>query len=351
MLLEPLHRRLGVLFRKENNVIVPAHYGDPIREVMTLRKEAIFVDRSARGRIRLIGSDARTFLQALFTNDVLQVSSGRGVYGTFLTPKGRMVADARAYLLAKGVWLDTEPLVRRTMLAYLDKYHFSEKVEFFDQTDTTIELSVFGSRAPLIFEIFFPSQRLGVNLTQTEGAWEGKSILAISNSLTGEAGFDIIAPGEVGEALAECILSLGVKPAGWDAVEIARREAGVPRFGVELTEQTIPLEAGLQKNAISFNKGCYVGQEIIARIDARGEPAKRLVGFSIEDGLVPDHTPIKKGEREVGELIWTMESPSLKGRRIGMGYVHKDIADIDTELVAGGRKVWIVPLPFYPPYH
>ena len=132
---------------------------------------------------------------------------------------------------------------------------------------------------------------------------------------------------------------------------MARMEAGVPRFGVEMTENTIPLEAGLSKKGISYNKGCYIGQEIIARIDARGEPAKRLVGFSVEGEPPQAGTAVRRGEQQVGTIVSSLRSPSLRGRPIAMGYVQKDVDDLEQELFAGETKIWIVPRPFFPPHH
>ncbi len=349
--LKTLHQQLGSLIRTEADYEVVAEYGDLEGELNALRKEAGWVDRSARGRIVLEGPDRQTFLQALFTNDVLSVTPPAARYGAFLTNKGRMIADARVIVQAERLLLDTEPATRATVLALLDKFHFTEDLTFDDATEATVAISLFGPRAPDVFAMLFPGGLLPRDLEAREATFEGHPVVAVGNRLIGEPGCDLILPAEGAPALAERLRLFNCRPVGWNALEMARVEAGVPRFGVELTEDTIPLEAGLRDYAFSFTKGCYPGQEIIARIDARGEPARRLVGFSLEGGTVAPGTPVRDGEREAGVVLSSVMSLSLRGRPIGLGYVHKSVADDSQNLHAGERKAWIVPLPFYPPRH
>jgi folate-binding protein YgfZ len=351
MILDNTHAALGAHFRNEAERQVPAHYGDVDAEVLTLRKSAGWVDRSVRGRIRLTGTDRASFLQGLFTNDVVNVAPGRGVYGTFLTQKGRMIADGRVYPDATNLLLDVEPATRERILSHLDRFHFTEAVEWTDITLDTVCLSVFGPRSRTVFELLFPERKYPADLELFQSPLFGEPAWIAGNALIGDPGFDLIVPAGIAGAVIERLGLLGAKPVGWDALEIARIEAGTPRFGIELTETTIPLEAGLSERAISFKKGCYIGQEIIARIDSRGMPARRLVGFSIEGPVLPAEAEIRKGEQTVGTVMSSVVSPSLRGRPIALGYVRKDIANEDIDLVANGQRIWIVPLPFYPPRH
>jgi folate-binding protein YgfZ len=329
---------------------IPLSFGSLDAEVKVLRKDAGIADRSNRGRISVFGEDRVAFLQALFTNDVNR-PSGEGVYGFFLTPKGRIVSDARIYVLSDRVLLDVEPAQREAVLGYLDRYHFTEKVEFEDVTGATVCLGLYGPRVPVLFEILSGGNPLPAESKAFEFRSGEATVVAIGNGVTGEPGAEFFLPKEAAEAFVDKLLALQAKPVGLQAIEVARTEAGVPRFGIEMNENTIPLEAGLGPVGISFTKGCYVGQEVIARIDARGEPAKRLAGFSVDGPLPAAGTPIRQGDREIGFVTSAIVSPSLRGRPIAMGYVHKNVADTAEDLYAGDTHLWIVPRPFYPPKH
>ena len=349
------HEQFDASFRNEHNAEVPACYSEhPASEVERLRSSAVLVDRSARGRIVVSGPDRAGFLQNLFTNDILSCTPGQGIYGAFLNRHGRMLADARAVVLDDSILLDVEPGSREFTLSHLDKYHFTEKLTLDDRTDGTTQLGVFGPRAREVFSVLFGGAALPPELHAITTRRGDSLLIGIGNGLTGEPGFDLIFDDVVNDEIMEQLAGLQVSPMGWDALEMARIEAGNPRYGVELTDHTIPLEAGLRDRALSFTKGCYPGQEIIARMDARGTPAKRLVGLFLEGPSghpVETGTAITKGERQIGTIMSVVDSPSLKGRTIAMGYVKKDIEDLDPELQADGRKVWIVPRPFYPPRH
>lgn len=342
---------LGARFRAEGGAEVTATVRDVATDLRAVRREAAVADRSARGRIALRGPDTLAFLQALFTNDVVRAAANQVVYGFFLTNKGRLVADARVYRRPDGVLLDVEPQARATVAALLDKYHVSEKIEIEDVTEATVALCLFGPRAPLLFEIAAGDAALPAFGEARETTIAEAPLLAAGNLLTGEPGADLIVAREHAAAVWDRLVSVGAKPIGWDALELARTEAGVPRLGVEMNEDTIPLETGLTPVSISFTKGCYPGQEIIARIDARGAPAKRLVGFSVEGALPAPGATIRQGDRDVGTVTTAVVSLSLRGRPIAMGYVHKDVDDRAEDLYAGPTRLWIVPRPFYPPQH
>lgn len=337
--------------RPEAGTEVAAAVRDLETDLRALRREAALVDRSARGRLAVGGPEAVSFLQALFTNDVLASSPAAVVYGFFLTPKGRMVADARVVRRPGGVLLDVEPQARAAVAALLEKHHVSENVVIGDETQDTVALGLFGPRAPMLFEIASGGAALPAFGTVSEVVIAGAPVLAAGNPLTGEPGADLIITAGQAAAVWDRLVDLGAKPAGWDALEIARIEAGMPRFGVEMTEATMPLETGLAPVAISFTKGCYTGQELIARVDSRGQAAKRLVGFSVEGALPAPGAVITQGEREVGTVMTAIVSPSLRGRPLAMGYVHKDVDDRADDLYAGATRLWIVPRPFYPPQH
>jgi folate-binding protein YgfZ len=345
--LRSMLEKQGAQFRDQGAAPVPARFGTPEVELLALRRRCTVVDRSARGRIELSGGERLSFLQALFTNDVVTPAPGAVIYGFFLTAQGRLVADARVLRLEDRLWLDVEPAARKPVLAFLEKYHFSEDVAFHDVTAATAALGLFGPKAPATLEF-----ALGAGAVPAANAFTrvGDAVVA-ANALTGDPGFDLIVPAAAAAELYAKVLGLQAEPCGWDALEIARIEAGVPRLGAELDASVIPLEAGLGPAGISFTKGCYVGQEIIARIDSRGEPARRLVGFSIDGPLPAPGTPIRQGDKEVGVLVTAVVSPSLRGRPIGMGYVHKSVDDRAENLTAGDTKLWIVPRPFYPPQH
>jgi len=307
----------------------------------TIISAAGWADCSARGRLRFAGTDAVPFLQALVSNDVSRLTPGEGVYATYLTPHGRMVADLELYRRADGIVASVAPGLGESLAKRFDQLIFSEDVRVTDESTRTTELVVVGAEAPRLL-----GDALGVNedalsrlgelghMDFSEGfvARTGEALLPI---------FKVFTEVEKQLSVVDRLVAQGMINISDDLVDALRVEAGRPRFGVDMTDETIPLEAGLLERGISTTKGCYVGQEIVIRVLHRGggRVARRLVtvSFDASDAVPQAGARLEHHGHEVGKLTSVAHSPS-QDRWLGLGYVHRDAAEIGNELAAGSTR-------------
>ena len=335
-----------------------------------LRERAgVFDASAARGRLLLTGADRRAYLQGLLTNDIAALTPGTGCYSAYLTAQGRMIADMRVFELGDALLVDLDASVTASVRDKWTMFIFSEDVQIQDRTSATAQVGIHGPQAARVLAETLtkdqPAQRpvppdvvdavheavldaMPVHACATV-LFQGASAIVLRTDDSGVFGFDVVIPAEVRDAFTAALLTNGGAVVGADAVEVCRVEAGRPRFGVDMTAETIPLEAGIEDRAISLTKGCYVGQEIIIRVLHRGQGrvARRLVGLSLEaaaDVPLPG-TVISSGERGVGAVTSAVRSPAL-GRPIALGYVHRDFVAPGTILGIGGTAATVTAVPF-----
>jgi folate-binding protein YgfZ len=283
---------------------VPAAHSDVYRAA---RDEAAWVDLSSRELLRVTGPDRVSFVQGMVTNDV---TGQAPVYAAMLTPKGAMVGDVLVFPQADALVLATGAGYGETVKAFLSKYLISEDAEISDAPELTL-LGLMGRKA-----------------------------VAPAGAYAGPLGFEAVVPRPVAPPA-------GLPQVDESTYEVLRVEAGVPKYGIDMTETTIPLEANLER-AIHYQKGCYIGQEVIARATYRGQMAKRLTGLLLDE-LTPERgTELKRGEKKVGFVTSVVRS-ALLDQFIALAYVHRDSLEPGTELeVASGGKALVVSLPFAP---
>ena len=285
------------------------------------------VDRSARGKVLLEGSEAAEFLQGQVTNDVEALSPGEGCYAALLNHKGKMRADMRVLRAADWILLDTEPAGLAPVLGTVQTYSIGRDVRGRDVTAERAILSLVGPAA---------RDRLEQAPPDAEHAFvEGEHGLYVTTDL----GVDVICAAEDADAVRT---ALAVDPVSEEAAECLRIESGRPRHGIDTDENTIPEEAGLNERAVSFTKGCYVGQETVARLHWKGKPNRHLRGLRLA-GPAETGTPISAGERELGRLGSVCESPRLG--HIGLALVRREAGPGDTVDI-GGISAEVVELPF-----
>jgi folate-binding protein YgfZ len=293
-------------------------------------------DKRPRGRLRIEGRDAAAFLHALVSNDVESLVEGRGVYAAYLTPQGRMIADLRVYRRADYFLVDTPPNLAAPLAARLDQLIFAEDARVFDASASLSQAGVVGgSAAATLARAFGLDSDLVENLPVRAQTGSGE-VLVVRTDDAELPSFDLFVPAGAFEAAVGRLAHAGAVPAGQDLVEALRIEAGRPAFGVDMTEDTIPLEAGLLDRAISTTKGCYVGQEVIVRVLHRGggRVAKRLVRMDVErshTGVIPAGAVMLADEREVGRVTSAAWSPRLE-HGVALGYVHRDAAEVGRRL-------------------
>jgi folate-binding protein YgfZ len=239
------------------------------------RRHAAFVDRSSRGRIVASGADRASYLQGLLTNDIVALTAGTGCYAAYLTAQGRMMADLWVYEIGDVMLLVMEGGVKDLVLARLDQFIFSEDVQLGDVTATFGEVAVVGPDAASVVTACVPELSVSALTTMREhenlrATRDGQPVIVTRVLDVGEPGFELYAERAPMAAIVDELRRAGVVELDEATTEAIRIESGTPRFGRDMDEDTIPLEAGIESRAISFSKGCYVGQEVIIRVLHRG---------------------------------------------------------------------------------
>lgn len=309
---------------------VPAHYGNPSAEYSALKEGAAVVGRSLAG-IRLTGRDPAGMLDAVLTNDVPEEES-HGAYALLLGPKGGVQTDLRVLKRGDEVLLLTEPEGEEAALSILSRYAPFSRVQL-ESLGSWGVLGVYGPRA---------AELLGHPELQEHETAEvevgGAPILAAGVSHP-VGGYDLLGPDETLREASEVLVSEGAKPTGLHAYETVRIEAGTPRFGADITPENFPAEAGILDRAVSFSKGCYPGQETVARMYYRGHPNRALRHFEITGDSPPPETPISQNEKQVGRITSVAPLP-VNGKVLALGYLHRK-ADPDAPLTAGGSGITV----------
>lgn len=335
---------------------VPLNYGDELSEYKSVREGVGIIDLSSRGKLRLSGKDHLKFLQGMLSNDVMKLEEGKGMYATILTVKGRMISDMRVYKESESVLIDLEPGLNQKVLELLTKFRLSYKANIDDITENTGLISIQGPQASKLLELLIEEkvpQMEQYDFMQKEAL--GYLLTIVSVNRTGEEGFDIYVGNDglqdLWQALVEKGGELNVRPIGYNALDMLRVEAGIPLYGVDMDESNIPIEAGLW-DALDFEKGCYVGQEVVARIKWRGHVNWHLVGFEIEGEVVPNvGDEIFSDERKIGRITSSILSPT-SNKPLSLGYIRREFKEVGTEVSIKNPDESLVgakvkELPFY----
>jgi folate-binding protein YgfZ len=264
-------------------------------EYERLRESVGLLDRSARGKLRLSGAEAADYLQGQVTNDVVALTPGTGLYAALLNHKGKMLADMRILRGEDFIWIDTEPEALPVLARNVSMYSIGRDVRHADVSSIRSILSLIGPEARSVLDDPPPAEEHAFT--------HGEHGLYVATDL----GVDVICASADAAAVRE---ALGVEPVAEEAAECLRIESGRPRFLYDVGTETIPQEAGLNDRAVSFTKGCYVGQETVARLHYRGKPNRHLRGLRLSEPATRGDE-IRLGERVVGEVGSTAVSPQL----------------------------------------
>lgn len=331
-LLTDLHQRNGAVFVEQDGWLVPEHFGDLAAEYESVRKSAGLFDLSHRALLQFTGADRVSFLQGMLSNDLRPLKMFDGQQATILTQQGKVIADVRVLCAMNSIYLDFWEPLKDKILAHLNRYLVADDVEISDPSDQWKMLSLQGASAQnMLGEVFahaeLPSELNRHGMVQFDDA----PVCVVRADHTGHNGFDLIVQDAQLLGLANQLTKLGASWVGESAQNILRVEAGMPRYGVDFSEENLLLEVGLE-NAYSYTKGCYLGQEVVERIRSRGHVNRKLCGLLI-DGAMPanaDHR-IFADDHEVGKITSSVISLALD-RPIAMGYVHKDFCTPGTRL-------------------
>ena len=312
---------------------------DLLAEYRALTETCGLVDRSERGKLTLTGADAKRFLAGQVTNDTEGLADGEGCYAAFLTHKGKMLGDLR--ILAVGgeqpeLLLDTERATLQPLFDMIRRFKIGFDVELHKGTVQKGLLSLIGPEAREIAG--------ALNLPQTEHAHAAATLAGHPVRLIAtDVGVDILCDADDTAEIRGALSGDDAAPVSEEAAEIVRVERGRPRYGIDLNAGTIPQEAGLNERAVSFTKGCYVGQETVARLFYRGKPNRHLRGLRLSEPA-PSGAELRLGERAVGTLGSSLVSPALGP--IALALVRREASVGDTLEVDGGASAEVVELPF-----
>jgi tRNA-modifying protein YgfZ len=301
-----------------------------------LREEAGILDRSERGKLAVRGAEAADYMQGQLTNDVEALEPGEGCYCALLDRKGHIQADARVLRLAEDeFWVDTEGPTTEILRRHLETYKIGREVEIADLTAERAIVSLLGPRAATLAGV-----SPGPEHSHSEGEVAGVSGRWVATDL----GLDLIVATQDAGRLRDALLEPGAVEVSEAAAEIARVESGRPRFGAEMSAATMPAEAGIVDRAVDFEKGCYIGQEPVARLHYRGKPNRQLRGLRLS---APGQAgaELRLEEREVGLIGTACVSPALGP--IALAVVRREAEPGGTLRVGDGTTTAeVIELPF-----
>jgi len=367
--LRELHEQAGAEFQNYGQVPIVSTFGQPQAEYAAIHKGCGLMDLPQRGLIRLVGADRLSFLNNLLTNQTWDkaaksgLSAGQGVYGFFLNDKGRIETDVNVLDRGESTLLEMETRKVEPMAAMLEKYLFAEKVKIASQIGNQHQLALHG---PLAAVILKESTGCEVDQLPHLGSMESKlfdqEVTIYRDDRAGVPGFYLIvaisAASTVWDQLierfgqADTLGKRRLRPVGWAAFNAARIEAGRPMYGIDFDDSVLPAETGLMAKAVSLTKGCYLGQEIVARMHARGQFSRQLVGLRMDDDDLPiEGAPIHDEQANIiGGITSSTVSPVLSNAAIAMGYVKRPFVGEGTAVrvaAEGGiRPAKVVGLPF-----
>ena len=296
-----------------------------------LRSGAAWFDLSARGKIIATGEDRARLLHAMTTKQVEKLQPGEGCYAFFLNPQGRILADVNLLCRENDFLLDVEPETRQALYQHLDKYIIADDVTLADATDQLATLALEGQQALTL------AAGLGIPLPENPWAhkeWNGTTVANVS--FTGGPALRFFAPATEKSRLIDLFQNAGAPEASLDTARVVRLEHFKPRYGEDIFDSTLSQETQ-QTHAVNFNKGCYIGQEIVERVRSRGLVHRLLVGLEIESSAVPEpETRLFHGEENAGKMTSAAFSPAL-GKVVGMAYMRRELAEPGTTLTVSGQ--------------
>jgi folate-binding protein YgfZ len=310
--LHGLHKNAGAQFQEVHGWKVAEHYGSPLKEYEAIRFSAGLVDLSCVGLVCALGRDRSQYIHRMVSNDIQKLKTGEGCYATLLNHQGRMESDLYAYSLDNELWLECPAAANERVYSNLAKYLVAQDVRLEDRSAQMGVLSLQGPQACALMGKYLGLSLDHLNHLQHQSIPPGRDKIVVRRDRSGCDGFDLWLPfQQMEETWSRLTQSEGIQPVGREALNWLRTEAGIPLFGIDMDNRYIPLEFGLN-SAISLNKGCYRGQEIIARVTYRGRLKRELGGIRSNSPLPMSHgTEIHGQGNKIGLITSATHSPRL----------------------------------------
>jgi folate-binding protein YgfZ len=330
-----------------SGAVTAPDFGDTRGEFQALLSGCGVYDLSWRAKIAVSGGDRVRWLNGMVSNNVRDLAPGHGVYAFLLNAQGRIQADLYVFQRGESLLVDMERGQRETVLQLFDRYIISDDVEIADISDKLTALGLTGPESRTVLE------RAGIAVSElahlqfTEFSWQQQTVTLLRSGEEARESWQIwIAPGQVGE-LWDALVKAGARPTGTAALNLFRISRGIPQFGVDIRERDLPQETGLTR-ALSFTKGCYLGQEIVERIRSRGAVHRQFTAFTVEGALPEAGAKIvareNTDEKDAGEITSSAVLPLAGGdRAVALGYLRREFAGKD--LLAGTATLKPAALP------
>ena len=324
-----------------------ARFGDPMIEFEALRGGCGVYDLGFRAKISLTGGDRVRWLNGMVTNNIRDLAVGHGVYTFLLNPQGHILGDLYAYNRGESITVDTDGGQAEKILATFDHYIIMDDVEVTNLSEQLTALGIAGPRAREVLAVpgfVIPEMQ---PLQVQSVMWQGTECALVRGEDAEHLSYEIwLAPASV-KQLWDALRAAGAAPVGSEALELHRIVSGIPQYGLDIRERDLPQETE-QARALNFNKGCYVGQEIVERIRSRGAVHRKFTGF-VAHGGEPIAVGAKAvaGEKEVGEIT-SAASLRFAGmeKTVALGYIRREVGVPGREVMVGAAKVTVVQLPF-----
>jgi len=330
---------MQVLAQQEQNA---SGVTDSRRELTALVTDC-GIYRAERALISLTGRDRVRWLNGMVSNNIRDLAAGHGVYAFVLTPQGHIQADLYAFNRGENLLIETERAQSAALLQIFRKYIIMDKVEIEDLSEKTVVFSVTGPKSGDVLASLGLTETLEP-LQLTDVNWNAAPHTLVRGANPGFPNYELWVPAEQAESVWKALLQAGGVEVHEPTIEIFRILCGIPKVGQDIREKTLPHETG-QERALNFNKGCYIGQEIVERIRSRGAVHKTFVGFEVEGPVPSAGTKIQSEGKDVGEITSVAAEP-LNKKRLALGYLRREFISGEKQLTAGESQVRSTTLPF-----
>ena len=345
-----VHEAAGTALGEYFGTRLPSRFGEFGAEYAALRETVGLLDTNFRAFFSFTGADRQRYVNAVLTSNVRDLKPGLGTVGLLLTPQGHILAEVETFLREDSILAGSHAMVKERTFATFDKFIIMDDVTLEDVTEATGTLDLVGPKTAALLEASGVSGFAEMpQLAHRGAAIEAIPFRVVRRELGGQPAATVIAGREhvagLWRELSARVRGLGGAPAGLEALNSVRLECGIPWFGHDYDDKQIPHEAGLEHSHISYEKGCYTGQEIVERVRSRGHVNRRLTLMKFEGSDAPAAgTKLLFGGNEVGSVTSTAFSPAL-GRPIGFGYVRREQQTAGTVLDASGTRGEVIAPP------
>jgi folate-binding protein YgfZ len=337
---------LGASLAEYRGTETASRFADPNTEFAALRAGCGVYDLGYRAKISLTGGDRVRWLNGMVTNNIRDLVADHGAYAFLLNPQGHILGDLYAYNRGESITIDTDSSQLEKILSTFDHYIIMDDVEVENLSEQVTALGITGPKTrEILTQAGFTIAEL--EPLQVESAsWQGSNCTIARNDDPQFFGYEIwLAPDKIGQ-LWDTLLSVGATPVGSEALELHRIISGMPRYSVDIRERDLPQETE-QARALNFNKGCYVGQEIVERIRSRGAVHRKFCGFVADaSAVIAPAAKIVAGDKEVGEITSaSVIHAAHKDKTVALGYIRREAGTPGREVTIGGAKAIAVALP------